>query len=1282
MIRRIDMRKPVILASLFISTSAYAAITGTVVDPDAKPIAGATIRAYAAESSAAMRARIVSGKLDREPVATVQPAGNGSFSIDVKGATAVDLTIEAPARSRAAFASVDGDDLGPIILSAPPVRTFRVTSGGKPIANAIVVSGLDVSRTSASGEVPSASFGTLFAVHPDYAIVGRGGAANVTEAKLTRGVAVRGRVVNGAGPVAHAIVSIGGWPLAESGDDGTFAIAHAPDNWQSISAVRGNDAGLTPRSKAASVEIRLGAGAAFTGTLRDMKRGSAVAGARMTLTGADDQTMIAVTDAKGNFTFAPLLPHGYQISGIHPGYAIDSSSVAVPATRSRAFAAQAFGRARGRVIDEEKKPVAAALVSASGGNSARGRSALTNQAGEFSVRITPSPTIPLLINASKRDYVSAASDARVWQPGDVRDNIIITLSHGFVAQVRVIDRQKGQPVPNVQVNVSRAADQGIQRSAQVACADPALPDCHRTGADGLVSVRTTDGSHDVLVFGDDVAPVRLPNQLLNARSAPIVVKVDRGIEISGRVVLADGTAVAGAIVETPATMMSRSVISAPDGTFTIAGIAAGSLVVTAFSSDRRLSSTPLTVNAPARDVTITMPRGGRIEGRIIDRATQQPVTDFSILLPSRNTNAGFVSPIPGNSFAGGQPIHADDGRYALDNIPPGSMQLLVHATGYVAGSRSDITVEDGKTVSGIDIQLDRGATVSGRVTAAAAPVAGAQVDVAFQRTPAFANSTTDADGFYKLDGLAEGDHTIEFQKAGFIVLHKPVVITAGKDVSLDAELDPGHELRGRVVGHSGQGISGAYVSAANGGSPVMTDGEGSFVMQGLADGKLKVTARKEGFISAEANDADLPQTRPIMLTLEQGATINGRVTGLAPELLTQVMVSASGGSTRNQTYAGAGGNFTLPGMPDGRIRVDAMLVGSGRRRMAPFKTVDVENGTAPLVEMNFEDGITISGRVTKTGSALGNGMIVFNPKIQPRDAATANRQMASAMISPDGSYVATGLVAGDYDVRVNSPSIAFSTAYSVVSSSTYDIDIKGALLRGRVLDASSGSPLANARITVSSRAPAYGSSTTDSDGRFVIDALADAAYTLQAALDQYSTATQQLVVSGGAAPDVEVRLEQAPAVTIHLIDANTRVPVDGNVRITDRTHAFNGQAVRIDTGVFKVWLKPGNYIANANARGYTFQTMNFTTPPSDVSIAMAQGGALFIHARSAQMVRLDQPGGSPQRFIGPIQVGMNGPFDGLAPGSYLLSTVDSNLKVVSSTPVTIVSGQTVTIELP
>jgi hypothetical protein len=162
---------------------------------------------------------------------------------------------------------------------------------------------------------------------------------------------------------------------------------------------------------------------------------------------------------------------------------------------------------------------------------------------------------------------------------------------------------------------------------------------------------------------------------------------------------------------------------------------------------------------------------------------------------------------------------------------------------------------------------------------------------------------------------------------------------------------------------------------------------------------------------------------------------------------------------------------------------------------------------------------------------------------------------------------------------------------------------------------------------------------------------------------------------------VEVRLEQAPAVVIHLVDSVTGGPVDGNVAVMGGNQPMVSP-VHTDIGVFKLWLEAGTYNASAYARGYLSKRTTFTTPPGDVTIPIAKGGSLQIRARSAQQVRLDNPGGGTQRVLGPLQVGMNGPYDSLPAGSYLLSTIGNDRQVIRSVPVAIVPGETMTVDLP
>jgi hypothetical protein len=307
------------------------------------------------------------------------------------------------------------------------------------------------------------------------------------------------------------------------------------------------------------------------------------------------------------------------------------------------------------------------------------------------------------------------------------------------------------------------------------------------------------------------------------------------------------------------------------------------------------------------------------------------------------------------------------------------------------------------------------------------------------------------------------------------------------------------------------------------------------------------------------------------------------------------------------------------------------------------------------------------------------GSVSFAPAGGPGNSA--GRQYASAIISPDGTYTASGLSIGDYTVRVTGPNVMqYQTKYTAAASGTFDIDIHGRVVRGRVVDARSGAALADARVSMTSRAPANGSALTDSDGRFAIDALPDSTYDLQVNREQYAASSQQVVIANGSAPDIEVRMEPAPAVTIHVTDSATGGPVDANVIISNSSASFRGEAIRVENGTFRAWLKPGTYTAAAYLRGYVYKSQSFTTP-GDVAIALVRSGALVIRARTAQRAQISGPSSDVVRPLGTLHPGVNGPFE-LTPGPLTLALIGSDGKETQSIPLLINSGETTTIDVP
>jgi len=162
------------LFALSLGSAASAAVTGVVVDDDGAPIAGASVRAFPAETQRATASRILAGQLERQPIAKVETAADGSFRLDTAGAPLVTVTISAPDRVLLQFDASDGDDAGPLMLTAMKSHKLKITAGGKPLANAILAAGsVWAGKTGADGtlDIPQivGPFLNIAILHPDYA---------------------------------------------------------------------------------------------------------------------------------------------------------------------------------------------------------------------------------------------------------------------------------------------------------------------------------------------------------------------------------------------------------------------------------------------------------------------------------------------------------------------------------------------------------------------------------------------------------------------------------------------------------------------------------------------------------------------------------------------------------------------------------------------------------------------------------------------------------------------------------------------------------------------------------------------------------------------------------------------------------------------------------------------------------------------------------------------------------------------------------------------------------
>ncbi len=107
-----------------------------------------------------------------------------------------------------------------------------------------------------------------------------------------------------------------------------------------------------------------------------------------------------------------------------------------------------------------------------------------------------------------------------------------------------------------------------------------------------------------------------------------------------------------------------------------------------------------------------------------------------------------------------------DGNYRITNVPPGSYDVIAASPTYVPTEyRKSLIVNKNETVENIDITLERGGVITGKVTDAdGRPVIEESVYVSATKTarplPYFRNVRTDDRGIYRAYGVPAGSYTV------------------------------------------------------------------------------------------------------------------------------------------------------------------------------------------------------------------------------------------------------------------------------------------------------------------------------------------------------------------------------------------------------------------------------------------------------------------------------------------------------------------------------------------
>lgn len=1291
-------------ALLFTAVSLSAAIRGTAVTPDGVPVPSVTVKVYASLPRVERDAKLLAGETI-EPVATAQTGDKGTFVVEVPREGNYIAQLTAPGYAPASFRTNGMEDVAGIALRAAPPKGGRVTANGAPVANATLLFTSDsgamlVVRSDEEGKYsipdPAQWRPGVTVVHPHFT---RLTVPSISprrpidlDLKLHPGVALRGRVVSTDGKNgAKAQLAVDGIPFGESNDDGTFALAHVPGNWRELRATSGSLAAQAGRGNAET--LRLAPALAFSGSVVDAKTRVPLAGANVILRAtafSSDALAEAVTDEKGRFTIAPLLAGNAVLNVSSAGYVSSVGPQSITASMApKTIYLRRDARISGRIVDEERHPVAGARVTFSRPNVYFASEDLTRVSapdGRYAYRLLSADGGDLTLVATKRGYANAAVHGQKFVSGDDK-RVDFELTRGIPVSGQVFDAD-GNPVRDVAVTASEVTEPRFNAPA------PDSRDALRTDAEGKFVLQLRPATYNLYYAADGFVPKVMKQVKVEAAMEPLRVDLQRAVAIRGRVVYDDGEPGASLDVYAYVDGFPAETRTDATGAFVLDGLPPKSLSVSVSSEDGAVME-DRRVTAPADDVLIELTPAVRVSGRVLAAANQRAVTDYQIEIRAPQQGGG--------AYYGGlsteRSVHDSEGKFVLERVFVRPAELVVSAPGFTPSTVA-LALEKGKNLSDLEVTLAPGSRVSGRVTTqTGAPADRVRVSWAGADRSGWSSEDaifTDANGEYAIDGIPYGEATLLFNKSGLVPARKTVTVDAA-DTRVDVQLAAGKSLPGRVVMDDGTPVSGARINAYSPGgmagvSSAMSDEAGRFTLEGLASAVYRVTAEKRGIPVLNLPEVDVAQLSELTLTFPTGAVITGRILGLAPEQYPNVMIAASDPVAQASAMGSpdANGNYRIEGAPIGNIRVRAVLRGGDRSRASEFVDLVTQARGSYKADLEFLEHNTLRGRVTRYGVPVRGGTIIFVPKVPPRNGG-------SASIADDGQYEVQGVRSGEATVIVTSfaENYRYVTTANVTRSGTMDFDLKPATLTGMVVDDASDQPLAGAAIVLEPADPSveeFGnpSGKTGADGRFVIANVAPGTYRLQASQEGYANQVLERTIGEGANVDVTLRLTPAAGVTLRLTDARTGQPIGAMVTAygDDGSIVWQGSPQLKGDGSSRLPLAPGRYRASISlwGMGTIYTTL---TSPGTQSASLRAGSRVQVENGSSVAYRsivLAADGSvydatpytaTPETLLGPGTTWL----PDFAAGTYTLQLLDSRGAVAKSIPFVVREGEITRVDL-
>lgn len=409
--------------------------------------------------------------------------------------------------------------------------------------------------------------------------------------------------------------------------------------------------------------------------------------------------------------------------------------------------------------------------------------------------------------------------------------------------------------------------------------------------------------------------------------------------------------------------------------------------------------------AASDDSEDTGPSNNRVVGRVID-AEDKPVEGATVQI---STDAMMGESLAMDWFANREPTGKflstttdAKGQYTFRGIDAARNYYLMAVHPEFASVQEDgLRVPKNGETRAPDLVLRAGSKLMGYVTDIdGSPIPDATIDIdsaymmSFEmKSPDRLTTKTDGQGYYEFRNVSPGPRIISaYADQREKQIHHDTTFTGepGEVKEKNFRLGMGHPIAGRAYCNPGnEGVKEATVIAINYGSntssrgEAVTDDDGNFFIEGLAQGSYLLMVQAKGYRQAKQSRVQIGDLN-LQIEMIRQNSLTGVVTDAASgkpvdnfrvQLLhVNTAVPIQGASTvnyepttiRENVKGSTTGEFTLVGVDPGLFAIKVTANGFASRVTDNFSVVD--GGKTPPIAIALSKGGSIRGRVVDSAT--------------------------------------------------------------------------------------------------------------------------------------------------------------------------------------------------------------------------------------------------------------------------------------------------------------------------